>query len=60
METDWDAIAETAYEAYCKVVRAAEQPLSTPAWEDLPPRMQEAWRAATEEACHIYIAAALA
>jgi hypothetical protein len=46
MPANWNTIAEAAYEAYAQVVRAEAQPLPVPAWEELPPRMQEGWREA--------------
>jgi hypothetical protein len=35
-------------------VRAEQQTLSVPEWEELPPRMQEGWREAVKEACRLF------
>jgi hypothetical protein len=58
-DSNWNTIAEAAYEAYSQVARADAQTLSVPEWENLGPRMQEAWREAVQEACRLFTAGAL-
>lgn len=45
-EPDWNRIAAGAYEAYSQVIRAEQQTLAVPEWEDLPPRHHDAWKEA--------------
>lgn len=52
-EPNWNEIAAAAYETYAQVVRAEQQPLAVPEWEDLPPRYQEGWREAVKTACEL-------
>ena len=54
LEGPLNHVAEAAYEAYAMVVRAEQQTLAVPSWEELPPRMQEGWREAVKEACRRY------
>jgi hypothetical protein len=54
MVTDWNAIAAAAYEAYGQVTDHKNyQQLPMPEWEQLPPRIQEAWQEAVKEAVRL-------
>jgi hypothetical protein len=50
---DWNAVACAAYEAYAYIARAEAQLLPVPEWEDLPPRLQDAYREAVKVACEL-------
>jgi hypothetical protein len=52
--TDWSTLACAGYEVYAQIARADAQLLSVPEWEDLPPRLQDAWREAAKEMCRLY------
>lgn len=54
MPENWSIVAQAAYETYAQIVRAEQQTLSVPEWEELPPRMQEGWREAVKEACRLF------
>ena len=49
--TDWNALACAGYETYAQVVRADQQVMPVPEWEDLGPRYHEAWKEAAKEIC---------
>jgi len=51
MPDNWNVVAERAYETYALLARAEAQLLPVPEWDDLPPRLQAAWREAVKEAC---------
>jgi len=53
--TDWSAIAQSGYERYAAIARADAMLLPVPEWEDLPPRLQEAWREAAKETCRQFM-----
>ena len=57
-EPHWNEIAAAAYETYGQIVRAEQQTLAVPEWDELPPRMQEGWREAVKTACQRYDEAA--
>jgi hypothetical protein len=55
---DWNALAHAAYETYGEVLNhRSQQPLPMPEWDELPPRLQEAWREVAKEVCRLYEAA---
>lgn len=53
-EPNWNLIAEAAYDSYALIARAEQEPLPVPEWQNLPPRLQEAWREAAKEACRLH------
>jgi hypothetical protein len=50
---NWTAIASAAYEAYAQAARAEQQTLPVPEWEELPPRLQAAWKEAAKAVCEL-------
>lgn len=56
-----DVLAQIAYDAYGESVGWKNyQGLPMPSWEDLPPAIQQAWRAAVDAAVGAAVRAALA
>jgi hypothetical protein len=54
---NWNAIGDAAYEAFQRVSRSEAASLPVPAWEDLPPKIQDAWIVSAKCACRWFVSA---
>jgi hypothetical protein len=51
---DWNEIAKAVFEVFQEESRPDHYPLPPPPWEDLPPKLQEAYIAAAKTASQLY------
>ncbi|HEV2862875.1 MAG TPA: hypothetical protein VGX48_17800 [Pyrinomonadaceae bacterium] len=55
METDWLSVARFAYEAYAETTENKNfRGEEMPAFDELPPKIREAWVNAVRKACDVF------